>query len=112
MLLFLVGFAFSDSSTTSRKDRTRSDLMTPLRPDGMSVNDMHLACIKKTWLRTIDSRNFRLCEDNIKILAANSFENQRIISFNHEVIVVKAIEIQRFYYLYFHLDPDDPPFIS
>jgi hypothetical protein len=108
-ILFLTVF-FQNSSKPVNNNLSRKQVA--LQSYEIPLKDVLQLSSQQFVVFLVDKINFKIGNENLKILAVNNLINQRIIFFHKINLLIEPVSRQGFYYHYLSLETGDFPLLS
>ncbi len=111
-LLLLSICAFSKNSDKISAKTFHYELVSELHSNHAAILDAQQIFCQKSLIPLIDKSNFRIYNEDLKIIADNRLLDQRMIYLQKAELVIKLITLQRFYHQHLNIDTEDLPILG
>jgi len=112
VLFFLFICAFSENADKPLGDIIKYRYAPELQLNVATLADVRQFPFLKSLLPLIDKLNPGQFNEGLHVIANNHFFQQRIISFQKTILIVKPVVFQHFFAFYHFINTDDFPALS
>ncbi len=109
--LFIVSFSGNSDKAIIGK-ASQYKIASELHSNTNALNDAQYLFCQENLIPLIDKANFKLFNEELKIITDNRLINQRIIFLQKTELLIDPISISMFYHHIHYQDTEGPPILS